>query len=284
MKNYALNKFYYSNKLIQGGDRMSNSFISITDLHKSYVSQGQYVEVLKGINLEITKGDIFGIVGFSGAGKSTLVRCLNRLEEPDGGEIKIDGRDITLLSKKALNMQRQKIGMIFQNFNLFESKTVYQNVAYPLKLAGCHKKQIKTRVEEILELVGLSDKTYAYPGQLSGGQKQRVGIARALANNPDVLLSDEATSALDPQTTVSVLELLKKINDKLGITIILITHELEVIKYICQNMAILEEGEMIEQGKVRDIFLNPQSHTGKLFIKIHSEFQRNDWVKEGECI
>ena len=263
---------------------MSNSFISITDLHKSYVSQGQYVEVLKGINLEITKGDIFGIVGFSGAGKSTLVRCLNRLEEPDGGEIKIDGRDITLLSKKALNMQRQKIGMIFQNFNLFESKTVYQNVAYPLKLAGYHKKQIKTRVEEILELVGLSDKTNAYPGQLSGGQKQRVGIARALANNPDVLLSDEATSALDPQTTVSVLELLKKINDKLGITIILITHELEVIKYICQNMAILEEGELIEQGKVRDIFLNPYSRTGKLFIKIHSEFQRNDWVKEGEFI
>ncbi len=263
---------------------MSDSFIRITDLHKSYVSQGQYIEVLKGINLEITKGDIFGIVGFSGAGKSTLVRCLNRLEEPDSGAIKIDGIDISSLSKKALNIQRQKIGMIFQNFNLFESKTVYQNVAYPLKLAGYHKKQIKTRVEEILELVGLSDKTNAYPGQLSGGQKQRVGIARALANNPDVLLSDEATSALDPQTTVSVLELLKKINDKLGITIILITHELEVIKYICQNMAILEEGELIEQGKVRDIFLNPYSRTGKLFIKIHSEFQRNDWVKEGEFI
>lgn len=266
------------------GDRMSDAFISITDLHKSYVSQGEYIEVLKGINLKIVKGDIFGIVGFSGAGKSTLVRCLNRLEEPDYGEIKIDGKNITLLSKKALNIQRQKIGMIFQNFNLFESKTVYQNVAYPLKLAGCDKKQIKTRVEEILELVGLSDKINAYPGQLSGGQKQRVGIARALANNPDVLLSDEATSALDPQTTVSVLELLKKINDKLGITIILITHELEVIKYICQNMAILEEGELIEQGKVRNIFLNPQSSTGKLFIKIHSEFQRNDWVKEGECI
>ncbi len=263
---------------------MSDAFISITDLHKSYVSQGQYIEVLKGINLEITKGDIFGIVGFSGAGKSTLVRCLNRLEEPDYGEIKIDGKNITLLSKKALNIQRQKIGMIFQNFNLFESKTVYQNVAYPLKLVGYDKKQIKTRVKEILELVGLSDKINAYPGQLSGGQKQRVGIARALANNPDVLLSDEATSALDPQTTVSVLELLKKINDKLGITIILITHELEVIKYICQNMAILEEGELIEQGKVRNIFLNPQSSTGKLFIKIHSEFQRNDWVKEGECI
>ena len=250
---------------------MSDAFISITDLHKSYVSQGQYIEVLKGVNLEITKGDIFGIVGFSGAGKSTLVRCLN-------------GKNITLLSKKALNIQRQKIGMIFQNFNLFESKTVYQNVAYPLKLVGYDKKQIKTRVKEILELVGLSDKINAYPGQLSGGQKQRVGIARALANNPDVLLSDEATSALDPQTTVSVLELLKKINDKLGITIVLITHELEVIKYICQNMAILEEGELIEQGEVRNIFLNPQSSTGKLFIKIHSEFQRNDWVKEGEGI
>ena len=277
--------FYLSwKKRGERGDKMSDSFISITDLHKSYVSQGQYIEVLKGINLEITKGDIFGIVGFSGAGKSTLVRCLNRLEEPDRGEIKIDGEDITLLSKKALNVQRQKIGMIFQNFNLFESKTVYQNVAYPLKLAGYDKKQIKARVEEILELVGLSDKIKAYPGQLSGGQKQRVGIARALANNPDVLLSDEATSALDPQTTVSVLELLKKINDKLGITIILITHELEVIKYICQNMAVLEEGGLIEQGKVRDIFLSPQSHTGRLFIKIYSEFRRNDWVKEGEFI
>lgn len=263
---------------------MSTSFISVSDLHKSYMSQGQSIEVLKGINLEITKGDIFGIVGFSGAGKSTLVRCLNRLEEPDSGTIKIDGEEITRLSKKDLNRERQKIGMIFQNFNLFESKTVYQNVAYPLNLAGYRKKQIKARVEEILELVGLSDKINAYPGQLSGGQKQRVGIARALANNPNVLLSDEATSALDPQTTISVLELLKKINEKLGITIILITHELEVIKYVCQSMAVLEEGEVIEQGKVRDIFLNPQSHTGKLFIKIYSEFQRNDWVKEGEFI
>ncbi len=263
---------------------MSHAFININDLHKSYYSIEQNIQVLKGINLKISKGDIFGIVGFSGAGKSTLVRCLNRLEEPDSGSIQIDGKEITSLSKKELNKERQKVGMIFQGFNLFESKTVYQNVAYPLKIAGYQKKQIHKRVEEILELVGLSDKVDAYPGQLSGGQKQRVGIARALANNPSVLLSDEATSALDPKTTLSVLDLLKEINQKLGITIILITHELEAIKYICNNMAILEDGEVIEEGSVRDIFLNPHSKTGKLFVKIYSEFQQNDWVKEGEFI
>ncbi|PHV70536.1 ABC transporter [Sporanaerobium hydrogeniformans] len=263
---------------------MEEVFIEIKDLHKTFYSTNQNIEVLKGINLKITKGDIFGIVGFSGAGKSTLVRCLNRLEEPDKGSIRIGQQEMTKLTKRELNIQRQKIGMIFQSFNLFESKTVYQNVAYPLKLSQYEKRQMKERVKEILELVGLSDKIHAYPGQLSGGQKQRVGIARALANNPDVLLSDEATSALDPQTTVSVLDLLKEINQKLGITIILITHELEAIKYICNNMAILEQGEITEQGTVREVFLNPHSHTGKLFIKIHSEFQQKQWVEEGEGI
>ncbi len=263
---------------------MKEAFIEIKDLHKTFCTTNQEIEVLKGVNLEIAKGDIFGIVGFSGAGKSTLVRCLNRLEEPDRGSIRIGGQEITKLTKKELNRQRQKIGMIFQSFNLFDSKTVYENVAYPLKLSHYDKKRVKQRVNEILELVGLSDKLEAYPGQLSGGEKQRVGIARALANNPDVLLSDEATSALDPQTTVSVLDLLKEINEKLGITIILITHELEVIKYICNNMAILEQGWINEQGTVRDIFLNPHSRTGKLFIKIHSEFQQKQWVGEGEGI
>ncbi|MHB8065678.1 MAG: methionine ABC transporter ATP-binding protein, partial [Ruminiclostridium sp.] len=225
-----------------------------------------------------------GVVGFSGAGKSTLIRCLNRLESPDSGMIRIGEHEITNLSKNALNKHRQKIGMIFQHFNLFDSRTVYGNVAYPLEIAGFEKKYIKQRVEEILELVELTDKINCQIGQLSGGQKQRVGIARALANNPDVLLSDEATSALDPQTTLSVLDLLKDINKKLGLTIILITHELEVIKYSCNNMAVLENGSIVEQGTVREIFQNPQSETAKLFVKINAEFAANQWVKEGEYI
>ena len=263
---------------------MENSFITIKDLYKTFKNKDGNIEVLKGINLELEKGDIYGVVGFSGAGKSTLIRCLNRLEAPDSGVIRIGEHEITNLSKKDLNKHRQKIGMIFQHFNLFDSRTVYGNVAYPLEIAGFDKKYIKCRVEEILELVELTDKTNCHIGQLSGGQKQRVGIARALANNPDVLLSDEATSALDPQTTLSVLDLLKDINGKLGITIILITHELEVIKYSCNNMAVLENGLIVEQGSVREIFMNPKSETAKLFVKINAEFAANQWVKEGEYI
>lgn len=256
---------------------MNDHFIEIRDLHKTFYSKDQTIKVLNGINLDITKGDIYGVVGFSGAGKSTLVRCINRLEEPDSGLVKIGNVDITSLGKRGLTAQRRKIGMIFQTFNLFESKTVFQNIAYPLQLAGVKKQKIKERVEEILELVGLTDKIKSYPGQLSGGQKQRVGIARALANNPDVLLSDEATSALDPQTTLSILELLKDINKKLGLTIILITHELEVIKYTCTNMAIIENGEITDKGSVREVFMNPNCQTGKIFLKVYSEFQKTDW-------
>lgn len=263
---------------------MENSFISIRDLRKTFKNKDGDVEVLKGINLDLEKGDIYGIVGFSGAGKSTLIRCMNRLESPDSGVIRIGDNEITGLSKKELNNHRQKIGMIFQHFNLFDSRTVYGNVAYPLEIAGISKKYIKQRVEEILELVELSDKINCHIGQLSGGQKQRVGIARALANNPDILLSDEATSALDPQTTLSVLDLLKDINKKLGLTILLITHELEVIKYSCNNMAVLENGLIVEQGTVRDIFQNPKSETARLFVKINAEFAANQWVKEGEYI
>ncbi len=263
---------------------MGNSFISIENLYKTFKNKSGDVEVLKGINLELEKGDIYGIVGFSGAGKSTLIRCLNRLEAPDSGRIRIGDHEITSLSKSELNKHRQKIGMIFQHFNLFDSRTVFGNVAYPLEIAGFDKKYIKGRVEEILELVELSDKIDCHIGQLSGGQKQRVGIARALANNPDVLLSDEATSALDPQTTLSVLDLLKDINKKLGLTIILITHELEVIKYSCNNMAVLESGLIVEQGTVREVFQNPKSDTARLFVKINAEFQANQWVKEGEYI
>lgn len=257
---------------------MSNNIIQIRDLYKTFNGKNKSVEVLKGINLDIEKNDIFGIVGFSGAGKSTLVRCINRLEEPDKGSITINGVDITSLNKRELDLERRKIGMIFQTFNLFESKTVFQNIAYPLHIAGEKKKRIKERTEEILELVGLTDKINAYPGQLSGGQKQRVGIARALANNPEVLLSDEATSALDPQTTLSILELLKDINRKLGITIIIITHELEVIKYACNNMAILEDGVITDKGSVSDVFMKPTSQTGKIFLEVYSEFQKAELV------
>jgi len=263
---------------------MSSAFLEIQNLYKTFHSDDQSIEVLRGINLSIEKGDIFGIVGFSGAGKSTLIRCLNRLEEPDSGSIRLGEIEITTLPKKELNLRRQKIGMIFQQFNLFDSMTVRQNVAFPLDNAGIPKQEIKKRVEEILELVDLSDKINSYPGQLSGGQKQRVGIARALANRPDILLSDEATSSLDPQTTVSVLELLKDINRKLGLTIVLITHELEVIRYTCNNMAVLENGEIVEKGRVKDIFRNPASETGKLFVRINAEFQTNQFVEKGEGI
>lgn len=262
----------------------NNSFISIKGLYKTFKNKDGDLEVLKNVNIELDKGDIFGIVGFSGAGKSTLIRCLNRLENPDYGSIRIGDSEITALTKKELNKQRQKIGMIFQHFNLFDSRTVYDNVAFPLEVAGVNKSSIKSRVDEILELVELSDKKNCHIGQLSGGQKQRVGIARALANNPDVLLSDEATSALDPQTTLSVLELLKDINKKLGLTIVIITHELEVIKYACKNMAVLEDGFIVETGSVREVFTNPQSDTAKLFVKINAEFASNQWVTEGDFI
>ena len=259
-----------------------DNFIEVKQLYKTFHTKKQTVEVLKGIDLSVKKGEIFGIVGFSGAGKSTLVRCINRLEEPDSGSIRIGGSDITALGKAQLNEQRRKIGMIFQQFNLFDSMTVAQNIAYPLKLTGTSAKDAEAKVDEMLALVGLMEKKSAYPGELSGGQKQRVGIARALANNPDVLLSDEATSALDPQTTLSVLDLLKEINQKLGLTIILITHELEVIKYTCHRMAVMENGKLLEQGDVKDIFQNPQCATAKNFIGVYNKFRSDYWQEEAE--
>lgn len=202
-----------------------------------------------------------------------MVRCLNLLEKPDEGTIIIGDKDMTKLSKKELRKAREKIGMIFQQFNLFDSKTVFDNVAFPLRVAGYPKNKINERVHEILELVELKDKEKAHPAQLSGGQKQRVGIARALANNPDVLLSDEATSALDPQTTYSILELLKNINKKLNLTIVLITHELDVVKYCCNNVAVIEKGVITEEGPTDEVFLNPQSDTAKVFIDITNNLQ-----------
>lgn len=261
-----------------------NKFISIKGLTKTFHTKDGDIEVLKGIDLDVQKGDIFGIVGFSGAGKSTLIRCLNRMETPDSGTVRIGEHEITSLGRQELNRYRQKIGMIFQHFNLFDSRTVFRNVAYPLEVAGCPRDFIRKRVPEILDLVELGDKVNCYPGQLSGGQKQRVGIARALANNPDVLLSDEATSALDPQTTLSVLDLLKDINQKLGLTIVLITHELEVIKYICSHVAVLEDGLLAERGTAQELFLNPRSDTAKLFVEISSNFNSGQWLEEGEGI
>ena len=239
------------------------------------------MKVLDGIDLEVDKGEIFGIIGFSGAGKSTLARCINRLEAPDSGTIEVGGTDILKLSKAELLKERHKIGMIFQNFNLFDSMTVYKNIAYPLEIAGIPKAEIKKRVLETAELVGLTEKLKAHPGALSGGQKQRVGIARALVTDPDFIISDEATSALDPQTTVQILDLLKEINRKSGITILMITHELDAIRYTCNRMAVLEEGKITESGYVRDIFENPHSKTGELFAKVFMLLQSAELTQGG---
>ncbi|MHC6180489.1 methionine ABC transporter ATP-binding protein [Clostridium sp. JNZ X4-2] len=258
--------------------------ISVQNLSKTFSTPKGKIQVLKDINLEVEKGDIFGIIGFSGAGKSTMIRCLNRLEEPTTGTVLIGGKDITAMDKNQLREARKKIGIIFQDFNLFDSMTVYKNVAFPLKISGYPEQKIKNRVHEILSLVELSDKVDSYPAQLSGGQKQRVGIARALANKPDVLLSDEATSALDPQTTYSILELLRDINKKLNLTILLITHELDVIKYICNNMAVIEEGKIVETGSTNSVFLNPKSDTAKKFVKIMRSLSVSSNYPGGEVI
>lgn len=227
--------------------------ITVKNISKTFNTPTGKVEVLRDISLEIARGDIFGVIGFSGAGKSTLIRCLNGLEKPDSGNIIIGENEITKLNGKELRSARKKIGMIFQQFNLFDSKTVYENIAFPLEISGYKKEAIKRRVEEILELVELSEKRDSYPLQLSGGQKQRVGIARALANDPDVILSDEATSALDPQTTFSILELLKNINQRLSLTIVIITHELDVLRYCTNNMVVLEDGHIVEEGNTEKL-------------------------------
>lgn len=258
--------------------------ITINNVSKTFETPTGKIEVLKNINFKINQGDIFGVVGFSGAGKSTLIRCLNGLEKPDSGNIIIGENDITKLNRKELRNARKKIGMIFQQFNLFDSRTVYENIAFPLEISGYKKDKIKERVEEILDLVELSDKKNSYPLQLSGGQKQRVGIARALANEPDVLLSDEATSALDPQTTFSILELLKNINKRLKLTIVIITHELDVLKYCTNNMVVLQDGQIVEKGNTESLFLNPKSDTLKNFISITEGFQKNKSFSGGEGI
>ncbi|MDN7241920.1 methionine ABC transporter ATP-binding protein [Planococcus sp. N028] len=241
--------------------------IQFEGVTKTYQSGKQEIHALNGIDLTVETGEIFGVIGFSGAGKSSLIRTVNLLERPTKGLVKIHGKDISTLSSKEIRKTRKDIGMIFQHFNLLNSKTVFHNVAMPLILANTPKDKIKDQVKNLLDFVGLADQAQKYPDQLSGGQKQRIGIARALATNPSVLLCDEATSALDPQTTQSILDLLRKINREYNITILLITHEMGVIREICDKVAVLEAGKVIEQGSVFDIFTNPQQPTTQRFVR-----------------
>ncbi len=266
--------------------------ITLQNVRKEYGSKKKKVEALKGVSIEVGKGEIFGIIGSSGAGKSTLLRCINGLERPSEGSVFIDGEELLCLKPSRLRSVRRKVGMIFQHFNLMNARTVAQNIAFPLKrkrlftsmieklklkkntsnmdVERYTKKEIQEKVNFLLELVDLSDKRDMYPSQLSGGQKQRVAIARALANNPKVLLCDEATSALDPQTTISILRLLKEVNQKMGLTIVLITHEMEVIKEVCDRVAVMKDGEVVEQGSVLEVFANPQQPITKDFINATS--------------
>ncbi len=241
--------------------------IEMKDVHKTYERKGILNEALKGINLRINRGDIFGVIGYSGAGKSTLVRLVNYLEKPTQGQVYVDGQDLEQFHPAELRAMKKQIGMIFQHFNLLESKTVFNNVAIPLILQKKSKMEIQERVRELLAFVGLSDKATNYPNELSGGQKQRVGIARALASNPSILLCDEATSALDPQTTRSILQLLKKINAEYNITIMIITHEMSVIQEICNRVAVMDAGEIIEQGSVLEVFGHPKHPTTQNFVR-----------------
>ena len=240
--------------------------IELKHLGKIYSSASGSVEALKDVNLTIADGEIFGIIGLSGAGKSTLVRCINLLERPTSGEVWVDGRNLTTLSQKDLLQVRRQIGMIFQSFNLLEQRTVLRNVCFPLEISGTPKAEAKKRAEELLKVVGLADKAASFPSQLSGGQKQRVAIARALATNPRYLLCDEATSALDPNTTRSILELLREINKSLGVTIIVITHEMKVIDQICDRVAVIDKSCIAEEGRVADVFTNPKSDIARELV------------------
>ncbi|MDH1265765.1 MULTISPECIES: methionine ABC transporter ATP-binding protein [unclassified Pseudomonas] len=256
--------------------------IEFQSVHKAYRVGGHAIPALQPTDLHIARGEVFGIIGHSGAGKSTLLRLINRLEEPSGGRINVDGIDVTALDADGLRRFRQQVGMIFQHFNLLSSKTVAANVALPLKLAGVATAEIDQRVAALLERVGLQDHANKYPAQLSGGQKQRVGIARALATRPKILLCDEATSALDPQTTASVLQLLAEINRELNLTIVLITHEMDVIRRVCDRVAVMDAGVIVEQGPVADVFLHPQHPTTRRFVleseHVDEEEQRDDFA------
>ena len=250
--------------------------IELQHISRDFGAGEHVVHAVQDVSLTIETGEIFGIIGFSGAGKSTLVRCINLLERPTSGTVTVDGQELTKLTPRELRATRKKIGMIFQHFNLMPSRTVADNVAYPLRGSGLSRKEIREKVTHLLELVGIADKADAFPSQLSGGQKQRVAIARALANDPGVLLCDEATSALDPQTTKSILRLLKQLNEQLGITIVLITHEMAVVKEICRRVAVMEHGKVVELGEVFNVFADPQQPITKSFVHTTSNLRQVD--------
>ena len=263
-----IHKRYNSTEKIESMREKMEPIIKVENLTKTFTAKSGNVEAVRNVNFEVEKGDIFGIIGLSGAGKSTLVRCLNLLEKPTGGKVIVNGKDLTKLSETELRKERQNIGMIFQHFNLLMQRNVLGNVCFPMEIAGIKKNEAKKRAYELLKIVGLEDKAAAYPAQLSGGQQQRVAIARVLANNPDILLCDEATSALDPQTTKSILELLKKINREEGITIVIITHSMSVVKEICNNVAVLENGVAVEIEKTEELFKNPKTDIAKKLVYI----------------
>jgi len=251
--------------------------IEIKHLSKIFGTGENQVAALQDVSLAVKPGEIFGIIGLSGAGKSTLVRCINLLEHPNEGSVLFHGEDLTHLKEKALRMQRRKISMIFQSFNLLDQRNCLDNICFPLELAGVSKKEARKRAMELLETVGLPDKAAAYPVQLSGGQKQRIAIARALASDPEVLLCDEATSALDPKTTDQILQLLQKINRERGITVIIITHQMSVIEQICHQVAILDSGRVAEIGAVEEVFRNPKSKAGRRLVSPNSALPETDW-------
>lgn len=268
-----------------GNDKTESTkppIIRLRNVSKSFGTGAGRIEALHEVSLDITPGVVFGVMGLSGAGKSTLIRCINMLERPDSGTVEVAGQELTRLSGQELMVARRRIGMIFQHFNLLSSRTVAGNIAFPLEIAGVSKEQIKTRVNELLDLVGLSGRADAYPTQLSGGQKQRVGIARALANEPDVLLSDEATSALDPETTLQVLHLLRDINRRMGLTIVMITHELSVIREICDQVAVIDDGRLVEVGDTSQVFTHPKSQMARRLLKGQMEAEIPPFLLERE--
>lgn len=254
--------------------------IEIKNVSKVFTTKTGKVEALKPTSIKVERGEVFGIIGYSGAGKSTLIRCVNLLDKPTTGSVIVNGQDLTSLSQKELAQARRKIGMIFQGFHLVKTVNVYENIALPLRLAGVSKREIEKRVEKYLRIVGLLERRGAYPSELSGGQKQRVAIARALAHEPEVLLSDEATSALDPETTESILELLLEINEKMGITILLITHEMNVIQRVCDRVAVMERGAIVETGTVKSIFTDPKHKATKKFISSAFSFTIPEGLQE----
>ena len=257
---------------------MSENIIQLKNISKTFVTDKGEFKALEDINLDISRGSIYGIIGMNGAGKSTLVRCINYLEVPTKGAVVIDGKELGSLTEKGLREERKSIGMIFQHFNLLQQKNVIDNVSFPLRINGVNKKDAHKRAAELLEIVGLADKANSYPVQLSGGQQQRVAIARALAGNPKILLCDEATSALDPQTTKSILELLKNINEKYGITIVIITHQMAVVREICSHVAVISKGHIVENGEVSEVFSRPKTKEARELIMLESG--ENTWYNE----